>query len=164
MYKCSGLEINSSLSNDGTKLILKTYINIGVVVDTPNGLVIPVIKDVDKKSLKQLTLELSTLSEKARAGKLLPAEMQGGCFTISSLGGVGGTYFTPIINPPEIAIMGISRMIIEPVFTNKKFVPRKMLPFSLSYDHRVIDGASAARFTTFFGQQIMDVKALIKKG
>ncbi len=153
-------EFNSSLSNDGKELILKSYINIGVAVDTPNGLVVPVIKDVNKKSLKQLTLELSELSEKARLGKLLPAEMQGGSFTISSLGGVGGTYFTPIINPPEVAIMGISRMIIEPVFTNKKFVPRKMLPFSLSYDHRVIDGVTAVKFTRAFAAILEDLNAL----
>ena len=153
-------EFNSSLSNDGKELILKTYINIGVAVDTPNGLVVPVIKDVDKKSLKQLTIELSQLSEKARLGKLLPTEMQGGCFTISSLGGVGGTYFTPIINPPEVAIMGISRMMIEPIFTNKKFVPRKMLPFSLSYDHRVIDGVTAVKFTRAFATILEDLSIL----
>ena len=153
-------EFNSSLSNDGKELILKTYINIGVAVDTPNGLVVPVIKDVDKKSLKQLTIELSQLSEKARLGKLLPTEMQGGCFTISSLGGVGGTYFTPIINPPEVAILGISRMMIEPVFTNKKFVPRKMLPFSLSYDHRVIDGVTAVKFTRAFATILEDLSIL----
>tara|TARA_B110000116_G_scaffold221300_1_gene199761 strand:+ start:290 stop:1564 length:1275 start_codon:yes stop_codon:yes gene_type:complete len=153
-------EFNSSLSNDGKELILKTYINIGVAVDTPNGLVVPVIKDVDKKSLKQLTIELSQLSEKARLGKLLPTEMQGGCFTISSLGGVGGTYFTPIINPPEVAILGISRMMIEPIFTNKKFVPRKMLPFSLSYDHRVIDGVTAVKFTRAFATILEDLSIL----
>ena len=153
-------EFNSSLSNDGKELILKTYINIGVAVDTPNGLVVPVIKDVDKKSLKQLTIELSQLSEKARLGKLLPTEMQGGCFTISSLGGVGGTYFTPIINSPEVAIMGISRMMIEPVFTNRKFVPRKMLPFSLSYDHRVIDGVTAVKFTRAFATILEDLSIL----
>ena len=153
-------EFNSSLSNDGKELILKTYINIGVAVDTPNGLVVPVIKDVDKKSLKQLTIELSQLSEKARLGKLLPTEMQGGCFTISSLGGVGGTYFTPIINPAEVAILGISRMMIEPIFTNKKFVPRKMLPFSLSYDHRVIDGVTAVKFTRAFATILEDLSIL----
>jgi len=153
-------EFNSSLSNDGKELILKSYINIGVAVDTPNGLVVPVIKDVNNKSLKQLTLELSELSEKARLGKLLPAEMQGGCFTISSLGGVGGTYFTPIINPPEVAIMGISRIIIEPVFTDKKFLPRKMLPFSLSYDHRVIDGVTAVKFTRAFSTILEELNSL----
>ena len=153
-------EFNSSLSNDGKELILKSYINIGVAVDTPNGLVVPVIKDVDKKSIKQLTLELSQLSEKARLGKLLPADMQGGCFTISSLGGIGGTYFTPIINPPEVAIMGISQMAIKPVLTNKKFVPRKMLPFSLSYDHRVIDGVNAVKFTRAFATILEDLKSL----
>ena len=153
-------EFNSSLSNDGKELILKSYINIGVAVDTPNGLVVPVIKDVDKKSIKKLTLELSQLSEKARLRKLLPTEMQGGCFTISSLGGVGGTYFTPIINPPEVAIMGISRMTIEPVFTNKKFLPRKMLPFSLSYDHRVIDGVTAVKFTRAFATILEEVNSL----
>ena len=153
-------EFNSSLSNDGKELILKSYINIGVAVDTPNGLVVPVIKDVNKKSLKQLTLELSQLSAKARLGKLLPAEMQGGCFTISSLGGVGGIYFTPIINPPEVAIMGISRMTIEPVFTNKKFLPRKMLPFSLSYDHRVIDGVTAVKFTRAFATILEELNSL----
>lgn len=153
-------EFNSSLSNDGKELIVKSYFNIGVAVDTPNGLVVPVIKDVNTKSLKQLTLELSELSERARLGKLLPMELQGGCFTISSLGGVGGTYFTPIINPPEVAIMGISRMIIEPVFTNKKFVPRKMLPFSLSYDHRVIDGVTAVKFTRAFASILENLNTL----
>lgn len=153
-------EFNSSLSNDGKELIVKSYFNIGVAVDTPNGLLVPVIKDVNTKSLKQLTLELSELSERARLGKLLPMELQGGCFTISSLGGVGGTYFTPIINPPEVAIMGISRMIIEPVFTNKKFVPRKMLPFSLSYDHRVIDGVTAVKFTRAFASILENLNTL----
>ena len=153
-------EFNSSLSNDSKELIIKSYFNIGIAVDTPNGLVVPVIKDVNKKSLKQLTLELSEISERARLGKLLPTELQGGCFTISSLGGVGGTYFTPIINPPEVAIMGISRMIIEPVFTNKKFVPRKMLPFSLSYDHRVIDGVTAVKFTRAFASTLENLNTL----
>ncbi|MDB3868635.1 2-oxo acid dehydrogenase subunit E2 [Candidatus Marinimicrobia bacterium] len=153
-------EFNSSLSNNGKELIIKSYFNIGVAVDTPNGLVVPVIKDVNKKSLKQLTIELSELSERARLGKLLPTELQGGCFTISSLGGVGGTYFTPIINPPQVAIIGISRMIIEPIFTNKKFVPRKMLPFSLSYDHRVIDGVTAVKFTRGFASILENLDTL----
>ena len=154
-------EFNSSLSNDGKELILKSYINIGVAVDTPSGLIVPVIQDVDKKSLKQLTLELSQLSKKARLGTLLPTEMQGGCFTISSLGGVGGTYFTPIINPPEVAIIGISKMKIEPIFSNKKFVARKILPFSLSYDHRVIDGVTAVKFTRAFATILEDLSILV---
>ncbi len=153
-------EFNSSLSNDGENLIYKKFYNIGVAVDTPNGLVVPVIKDVDKKSFKQLTLELSQMSDKAREGKLTPADMQGGCFTISSLGGVGGTYFTPIINPPEVAILGISRMEIEPKFKNRKFHPRKMLPFSLSYDHRVIDGVAAVNFTRTFASFLENLNLL----
>jgi pyruvate dehydrogenase E2 component (dihydrolipoamide acetyltransferase) len=153
-------EFNSSLSNDGENLIYKKFFNIGIAVDTPNGLVVPVIKDVDKKSFKQLTLELSQMSIKAREGKLTLADMQGGCFTISSLGGVGGTYFTPIINPPEVAILGISRMEIEPVFKNKKFHPRKILPYSLSYDHRVIDGIAAVNFTRTFASYLENLNLL----
>ena len=153
-------EFNSSLSSDGKELIMKSFINIGIAVDTPNGLVVPVIKNVDKKSIKKLTIELTQLSEKARLGKLTPSEMQGGCFTISSLGGFGGTYFTPIINPPEVAIMGISKMQVEPVYVDKKFKARKMLPFSLSYDHRVIDGVSAVKFTRMFADIIENIKPI----
>jgi len=153
-------EFNSSLSTDGKELIMKSFINIGIAVDTPNGLVVPVIKNVDKKSIKKLTIELTQVSEKARLGKLTPSEMQGGCFTISSLGGFGGTYFTPIINPPEVAIMGISRMQVEPVYADKKFKARKMLPFSLSYDHRVIDGVSAVKFTRMFADILEKIKPI----
>ena len=144
-------QFNSSLDGSNENIVLKKYINIGVAVDTPNGLVVPVIKDANEKSIKELARELTTLSGKAREKKLLPAEMEGGCFTISSLGGIGGTYFTPIVNPPEVAILGISRSAEKPVFMEGKFCKRLILPFALSYDHRVIDGADAARFTNNFG-------------
>ena len=153
-------EFNSSITNDGKTLIIKNFYNIGIAVDTPNGLMVPVIKNVDRKNIKKITYELSELSKKARLGKLVPEDIKGGSFTISSLGGIGGTYFTPIINPPEVAILGISKMKIEPLFINKKFKPRKMLPFSLSYDHRVIDGASAARFTKEFAYHLNNFKSL----
>jgi pyruvate dehydrogenase E2 component (dihydrolipoamide acetyltransferase) len=145
-------QFNSSLDSTNENLILKKYIHVGVAVDTPNGLMVPVIKNANNKSIKELARELTTLSGKARDKKLLPADMEGGCFTISSLGGIGGTYFTPIVNPPEVAILGISRSAYEPVFMEGKFRRRLMLPFALSYDHRVIDGADAARFTTTFGR------------
>ena len=145
-------QFNSSLDSTNENLVLKKYIHVGVAVDTPNGLMVPVIKNANNKSIKELSRELTTFSGKARDKKLLPADMEGGCFTISSLGGIGGTYFTPIVNPPEVAILGISRSADEPVFIEGKFRRRLMLPFALSYDHRVIDGAAAARFTTAFGQ------------
>lgn len=153
-------KFNSSLSLDGQELIMKEYYNIGVAVDTPNGLLVPVIKDVDKKGFKQIALELAELSQKARDGKLTSNDMSGGCFTISSLGGIGGTYFTPIINAPEVAILGISKSSIKPVFNGKKFKPRLMLPLSLSYDHKVIDGADGARFTTTVSQLLSDIRLL----
>ena len=155
-------KVNASLSADGKSLIYKKYCNIGFATDTKNGLVVPVIKDADKKSLIEIAQELSNLSEQAREGKLSADNMQGGSFTVSSLGGIGGTAFTPIINAPEVAILGVSRASIHPVWDGKKFLPKLMLPLSFSYDHRVIDGADAARFTTHFGQEIMNVKTLIK--
>src|SRR5574344_2502328 len=153
-------KFNSSLSSDGQELIMKEYYNIGVAVDTPNGLLVPVIKDVDKKGFKQIAIELAELSAKAREGKLTSSDMSGGCFTISSLGGIGGTYFTPIINSPEVAILGVSKSSIKPIFNGKKFKPRLMLPLSLSYDHKVIDGADGARFTTTLSQILSDLRLL----
>ncbi len=152
-------EFNSSL--DGDNLVLKQYFHIGFAADTPNGLVVPVIRDADKKSLLDLATESGALAAKAREGKLLPAEMQGGCFSISSLGGVGGTAFTPIVNAPEVAILGVSKSSIKPVWNGSEFAPRLMLPLSLSYDHRVIDGASAARFTTYLAQVLGDIRRLM---
>jgi len=145
-------EFNSSL--DGDNLIVKHYYHIGFAADTPNGLVVPVIRDADKKSIAEIAQEASALAKKARDGKLSPAEMQGGCFSISSLGGIGGTLFTPIINAPEVAILGVSRAELKPKWDGKKFEPRLMLPLSLSYDHRVVDGASGARFITFLAQAL----------
>ena len=152
---------NSSLAPDGQKLILKKYYNIGVAVDTPNGLVVPVIREVDQKSIKQLTVELGELSAKARAGKLLPADMQGGCMTISSLGGLGGTAFTPIVNAPEVAILGVTRAAMKPVWDGQAFQPRLMLPLDLTYDHRVIDGAEGARFMTAVIRCLNDIRRLL---
>lgn len=149
---------NSSLSPDGKSLILKKYYNIGIAVDTPNGLVVPVIKDVDKKGIYQLSADLMEISKKARDGKLSPKDMSGASMTISSLGGIGGEYFTPIVNAPEVAILGVSRSTFEPVWNGKEFVSRLMLPMSLSYDHRVIDGALGARMTVFLGQMLTDMK------
>ena len=150
---------NSSLDHLGENLVLKNYYNIGIAVDTPTGLVVPVIKNADNKSILGLSEELMNLSERARNGKLKPDEFKGGCFTISSLGGIGGTNFTPIINPPEVAIMGVSKSIWKPVYDhkNKQLVPTFMMPFSLSYDHRVIDGAIGAAFTSFFSNAVLDV-------
>ena len=153
-------KFNSSLSSDGQELIMKEYYNIGVAVDTPNGLLVPVIKDVDKKGFKEIAIELAQLSQKAREGKLTSSDMSGGCFTISSLGGIGGTYFTPIINSPEVAILGVSKSSIKPIFNGKKVKPRRMLPLSLSYDHKVIDGAYGARFTTSISQLLSDIRLL----
>ena len=150
---------NSSLDHLGENLVLKNYYNIGIAVDTPTGLVVPVIKNADNKSILGLSEELMDLSDRARTGKLKPDEFKGGCFTISSLGGIGGTNFTPIINPPEVAIMGVSKSIWKPVYDhkNKEIVPTFMMPFSLSYDHRVIDGAIGAAFTSFFSNAVLDV-------
>ena len=149
---------NSSLENSGEALIEKSYINIGIAVDTPNGLVVPVIKNADKKGLKEIALEMGELAEKARNRKLTPADMKGGTFSISSLGGIGGTAFTPIVNWPEVAILGVSRSDMQPVWDGNQFQPRLMLPMSLSYDHRVIDGAAAARFTTYLSQLLTDMR------
>ncbi len=150
----------SSLDVTGENLVLKKYIHIGVAVDTPDGLVVPVVRDVDQKGIVQLAQELGEISAKARDKKLPATEMQGGCFTISSLGGIGGTAFTPIINAPEVAILGVSRSSMKPVWKDGEFVPRLMLPLSLSYDHRVIDGASAARFTTYLALVLSDMRRL----
>ncbi|CDG89229.1 pyruvate dehydrogenase complex dihydrolipoyllysine-residue acetyltransferase [Xenorhabdus bovienii] len=151
---------NSSISEDGQKLILKKYINIGIAVDTPNGLVVPVFKDVNKKGIIELSRELAEVSKKARAGKLTASDMQGGCFTISSLGGIGTTGFAPIVNAPEVAIMGLSRSSMKPVWNGKEFVPRLILPMSLSFDHRVIDGADGARFITYINEVMSDIRRL----
>ncbi|EID6530311.1 pyruvate dehydrogenase complex dihydrolipoyllysine-residue acetyltransferase [Escherichia coli] len=151
---------NSSLSEDGQRLTLKKYINIGVAVDTPNGLVVPVFKDVNKKGIIELSRELMTISKKARDGKLTAGEMQGGCFTISSIGGLGTTHFAPIVNAPEVAILGVSKSAMEPVWNGKEFVPRLMLPISLSFDHRVIDGADGARFITIINNTLSDIRRL----
>ncbi len=154
-------DFNASLDASGENLVLKKYFHIGVAVDTPDGLMVPVLRDVDKKSLVQLAKELGEVSAKAREKKLPATEMQGGCFSISSLGGIGGTAFTPIINAPEVAILGVSRASQKAVYQDGKFVPRLMLPLSLSYDHRVIDGAAAARFTTYLSQVMSDAGKLV---
>jgi pyruvate dehydrogenase E2 component (dihydrolipoamide acetyltransferase) len=153
--------VNSSLSSDGESLIYKHFIHIGVAVDTPNGLLVPVLRDVAQKSLTALAQELAEVSDRARAGKLLPADLQGGCFSISSLGGIGGMAFTPIVNAPEVAILGVSRAAIKPVWTGSEFVPRLLLPLALSYDHRVVDGADGARFTTLLTQLLGDIRRLL---
>ena len=152
-------EFNSSL--DGDQLVMKQYFHIGFAADTPNGLVVPVIKDADQKGVMQISAEMGELAKKARDGKLGPADMSGACFTISSLGGIGGRYFTPIINAPEVAILGVCRSNMEPVWNGKEFVPRLMLPLSLSWDHRVIDGASAARFNAYLGQLMADFRRIL---
>lgn len=152
-------EFNASL--DGDQLVLKQYYHIGFAADTPNGLVVPVIRDADKKGVAELAAEMSELAGLARSGKLSPTQMQGGCFTISSLGGIGGTSFTPIINAPEVAILGVSRSSMQPVWNGKKFQPRLMLPLSLSYDHRVIDGAAAARFNAYLGSLLSDFRRIV---
>ena len=152
-------EFNSSL--DGEQLVMKQYVNIGFAADTPNGLVVPVIKDADKKGVLQISQEMGELAKKARDGKLGPADMTGACFTISSLGGIGGRYFTPIINAPEVAILGVCRSTTEPVWDGKAFQPRLMLPLSLSWDHRVIDGAAAARFNAYLGQILADFRRVL---
>ncbi|MEY0726682.1 pyruvate dehydrogenase complex dihydrolipoyllysine-residue acetyltransferase [Providencia rettgeri] len=152
---------NSSISEDAQRLFLKKYINIGIAVDTPNGLVVPVFKDVNKKGILELSRELMEVSKKARAGKLTASDMQGGCFTISSLGGIGTTGFAPIVNAPEVAIMGLSRSSMKPVWNGSEFIPRLILPMSLSFDHRVIDGADGARFITLVGQLMSDIRRLV---
>ncbi|KWT69313.1 Dihydrolipoamide acetyltransferase component of pyruvate dehydrogenase complex [Hyphomicrobium sulfonivorans] len=154
-------EFNASLSPEGGALILKHYYNIGVAVDTPDGLVVPVIRDVDRKRVIELSQELSATSHRMREGKIAPADIQGGTFSISSLGGIGGTSFTPIVNAPEVAILGVVRATIRPVWNGDKFTPRLMLPLCLSYDHRVIDGASAARFTSRLVEILGDVRQLV---
>jgi pyruvate dehydrogenase E2 component (dihydrolipoamide acetyltransferase) len=152
---------NASLSADGASLVLKQYFHIGVAVDTPNGLVVPVIRDVDKKGLLELARELGEVSERMRAGKISPADLQGGCFSISSLGGLGGGHFSPIINAPEVAILGVGRSAMKPVWSGKEFTPRLMLPLSVSYDHRVIDGAQGARFIAFLASVLSDIRRLV---
>lgn len=154
-------EFNASLSADGESLVLKQYFHVGVAVDTPNGLVVPVIRDVDKKELMGLAKELGEVSARMRSGKILPADLQGGCFSISSLGGLGGSHFTPIINAPEVAILGVGRSASRPVWNGKEFAPRMMLPLSVSYDHRVIDGAQGARFISFLSSVLSDFRRLV---
>ncbi|MDO9423157.1 MAG: dihydrolipoyllysine-residue acetyltransferase [Methylobacter sp.] len=154
-------QFNSSLSADGEKLIFKKYLNVGIAVDTPNGLVVPVLRDVNRKGINELSAELAEKSNKARLGKLMPADMQGGCITISSLGGIGGTAFTPIVNAPEVAILGVTRAKMQPVWNGKEFVPRLMLPLDLTYDHRVIDGAEGARFMAAVKQYLGDIRRLL---
>ena len=152
-------EFNASL--DGDNLVYKKYYNIGFAADTPNGLVVPVIKAADTKSISEIAVEMSELAKNAREGKLKPTDMQGGCFSISSLGGIGGTSFTPIINAPEVAILGVSRSSMQPVWNGSEFVPRLMCPLSLSYDHRVIDGAAAARFNAYLASVLADFRRVL---
>jgi pyruvate dehydrogenase E2 component (dihydrolipoamide acetyltransferase) len=152
-------DFNASL--DGENLVFKQYFHIGFAADTPNGLVVPVIKNADQKGVLQIARDMTELSAKAREGKLGPADMQGGCFSISSLGGIGGTAFTPIINAPEVAILGVSKSAMKPVWNGKEFTPRLMVPLSLSYDHRVIDGASAARFTAYLAGLLADMRRVM---
>ena len=152
---------NASLDANSENLILKKYFHIGVAVDTPNGLVVPVIRDADKKGIFDLAKELDIISAKARDGKLTMADMQGGCFSISSLGGIGGTAFTPIINAPEVAILGVSKASMKPQYVENNFIPRLMMPLSLSYDHRVIDGADGARFSVYLSQCLSDIRTLL---
>jgi len=151
-------DFNASL--DGDSLVYKQYFHIGFAADTPNGLMVPVLKNADQKGILQISQEMAELAGKARSGKLGPADMQGGCFSISSLGGIGGTHFTPIINAPEVAILGLSKSSLQPVWDGKQFAPRLMLPLSLSYDHRVIDGAAAARFNAYLGQLLADFRRI----
>ncbi len=152
---------NSSLDASGENLVMKSYFSVGIAIDTPDGLVVPVVRDVDHKSIVELAVELGEISVKARDKKLKPSDMQGGSITISSLGGIGGTQFTPIVNAPEVAILGVSRSKMQPVWNGKSFEPRLMLPLSLSYDHRVIDGADGARFTTFLSRVLSDTRRLL---
>ena len=154
--------VNSSLDGSGQNLVLKKYVHLGFAADTPNGLVVPVIRDADRKDIYELARDLAALSAKARDGKLSATDMQGASFTISSLGGIGGTSFTPIINAPEVAILGVARASMKPVYQEGQFVPRLILPFTFAYDHRVIDGAQAVRFTTFLAERLADVKGLLE--
>jgi pyruvate dehydrogenase E2 component (dihydrolipoamide acetyltransferase) len=154
--------VNSSLSEDGESLVYKKYIHLGFAADTAQGLMVPVIRDVDQKDVYEIAQELGELSALARNGKLKAAQLQGACFTVSSLGGIGGTAFTPIVNAPEVAILGVSRSTMQPVWNGSEFEPRLMLPLSFSYDHRVIDGAQAVRFTTVLGQKLADVETLLQ--
>jgi pyruvate dehydrogenase E2 component (dihydrolipoamide acetyltransferase) len=154
-------QFGASLDRSSENLIIKKYYHLGIAVDTPNGLVVPVIRDVDRKSAFDLAEDLAHMSKRARSRKLRPQDLQGGCFTISSLGGIGGTAFTPVVNTPEVAILGVSRSVRKPVWANSEFVPRLMLPLSLSYDHRVIDGAAAVRFTTLLCELLADVRSLV---
>jgi len=154
-------EFNASLDAAGENLTLKKYFHIGFAADTPNGLVVPVVRDCDRKGINEIAQETSELAKKARDGKLGPAEMSGGCFSISSLGGIGGTAFTPIVNAPEVAILGVSKTATKPVWDGKQFAPRLVLPLSLSYDHRVIDGAAAARFTAHLAQLLGDMRRVL---
>ena len=154
-------DFNASLDANGENLVLKKYFHIGFAADTPNGLLVPVLRDADKKGVIEIATETGELAKKAREGKLGPADMSGGCFSISSLGGIGGTAFTPIVNAPEVAILGVSRSAMKPVWNGEKFKPRLILPLSLSYDHRVIDGASAARFTAYLGQLLADMRRVL---
>jgi pyruvate dehydrogenase E2 component (dihydrolipoamide acetyltransferase) len=152
---------NASLDRSGENLVVKRYFHIGVAVDTEHGLVVPVLRDADRKGLLEIASELQDLSEKARARRLRPEHLQGGSFSISSLGGIGGTKFTPIVNHPEVAILGVSKMEWKPIWQDGAFVPRRMLPLSLSYDHRVIDGAAAARFTTRLAALLADLRRIL---
>ena len=154
-------EFNASLSSDGNSLILKKYYHIGIAVDTPNGLVVPVFRDVDQKHIYDLAEEMAAISSKAREGKLSPKEMQGSCMTISSLGGIGGTAFTPIVNAPEVAILGVTRSDMQPVWNGKEFEPRLMLPLDLTYDHRVIDGVAAAKFMVTLSGFLNDIRRVM---
>ena len=153
--------VNSSLSSDGESLILKKYFHIGIAVDTPGGLVVPVFRDVDQKGIFDLAAEMAEVSARARDGKLRADDLQGGCMSISSLGGIGGTAFTPIINAPQVAILGVSRAKMQPVWDGASFVPRLMLPLDMSYDHRVVDGAEAARFVVHLGGLLTDLRRLM---
>jgi pyruvate dehydrogenase E2 component (dihydrolipoamide acetyltransferase) len=154
-------QFGASLDRSGENLIVKKYYHLGIAVDTPNGLVVPVIRDVDRKSAFDLAEGLAHMSNRARSRRLRPQDLQGGCFTISSLGGIGGTAFTPVVNTPEVAILGVSRSVRKPVWVDAEFVSRLMLPLSLSYDHRVIDGADAVRFTTRLCELLADVRSLV---
>ena len=154
-------DFNSSLSTDGENIVLKKYIHVGVAVNTDNGLMVPVIKDADKKGLFDIAREITDLGNKAREGKISPKELQGGCFTISSLGGIGGLHFTPIVNAPEVAILGVSRAVMKPVYENGELVPRLIMPFALSYDHRVIDGVAGAKFTRFLSTILTDIRHIL---
>jgi pyruvate dehydrogenase E2 component (dihydrolipoamide acetyltransferase) len=154
-------EFNSSIEPSGENLIIKKYFHVGVAVNTKNGLLVPVLKDVDKKGLFEIATEITELSNKAREGKISPKDLQGGCFTISSLGGIGGLHFAPIINAPEVAILGVSRAAMKPVYENGIFEPRLILPFALSYDHRVIDGVAGAQFTQFLSTILTDIRHIL---